>query len=80
MADVGHCWRQQQEPTSSAHIEGAARRHQKKAKIGGGGGDEKLVAAAAKATKSKTVAMAMASQDGDAKPIETGMGSRQQGA
>ena len=47
------------------------RRRRRRREVGGGGGNGK---------ENKTAAMAMASQDGDAKPVETGMGSRQQGA
>eukprot|EP00957_Ditylum_brightwellii_P121241 9245638-Ditylum_brightwellii.AAC.1 len=36
--------------------------------------------AAAAMARSKTAAMVMANQDGDAKPVKMGMGSRQEGA
>jgi len=47
------------------------RRRQQEVGGGGGGGNGK---------ENKTAAMAMANQDGDAKPVKTGMGSRQHGA
>eukprot|EP00957_Ditylum_brightwellii_P111603 8512436-Ditylum_brightwellii.AAC.1 len=76
MASIGHCWQQQQELTSSAPIEKDVG---KKARVGSN--SKKLAAATtAASTKSKTAAMAMANQDGDTKPVKTGMGSRQEGA
>eukprot|EP00957_Ditylum_brightwellii_P015448 1162841-Ditylum_brightwellii.AAC.1 len=78
MADVGHCWWQQRDLTSSAPIEEAARRLQMTERADGK--SKKLATAAATATKSNMTALAMANQEGYAKPVKTGTGSRQQGA
>ena len=51
-----------------------SRQQQEVGGSGGGGGSSD------NSKTNKTAAMAMASQDGDAKPVKTGMGSRQQGA
>eukprot|EP00957_Ditylum_brightwellii_P045232 3428845-Ditylum_brightwellii.AAC.1 len=73
MADVGHCWQQQQGPNSSTLIEKAVEKTDRRQRVSGN--SKKLVAA-----RSKTVAVAMANQYGDAKPVKTGTGSRQEGA
>eukprot|EP00957_Ditylum_brightwellii_P154672 11772175-Ditylum_brightwellii.AAC.1 len=73
MADVGHCWWQQQETTSNAPIEKAV---WKMTRVGSN--SKKLVAMAT--TRNKTVAMVTANQDGDAKPVKKEMRSRQEGA
>eukprot|EP00957_Ditylum_brightwellii_P104671 7976467-Ditylum_brightwellii.AAC.1 len=73
MVDVGHCWQQRQEPTSSAPIEKAARKTGNRQRVSSN--SKKLAM-----SRSKTVVMAMANQDGNAKPVKMETGSRQQGA
>eukprot|EP00957_Ditylum_brightwellii_P077588 5895591-Ditylum_brightwellii.AAC.1 len=76
MADVGHCWWRGQEPTSSTPIKKAVGKTDSRQKVGS---NSKKLAVAAMA-RSKTAAMAMVNQDGDAKPVEMGTGIRQKGA